>query len=96
LVRLRHGLGSPQVRDASLTLSWVSRRRSWPVLAKGWSMTSASWPRIGLEKKQKSKDLRAIVCETLNSGKGYFTDYLINQGLFTKSTARSQERPRSV
>jgi hypothetical protein len=68
LVRLRHGLGSPQVRDASPTLSWVSRRRSWPVLAKRWSMASALWERIGLEKKQKSKDLCAIVTEIVNSG----------------------------
>jgi hypothetical protein len=68
LVRLRHGLGSPQVRVASLTLSWVSRRRSWSVLAKGWSTASVSWPRIGLEKKQKSKDLCAIISETVNSG----------------------------
>ena len=68
LVQLRHGLGSPRVKDASSTLSSVSQRRSWPGLAKRWSTASAPWPWVRMEKKQKSEDLCAIVRETINSG----------------------------
>jgi hypothetical protein len=68
LVQLRQGLDSYGVGGASPTLNWVSRRRSWPILAKRWPMASALLPRFGLEKKQKSKGLSANVRETVNSG----------------------------
>jgi hypothetical protein len=68
LVQLKQGLDSYRVGDASSTLNWVSRRRSWPVLAKRWPTASALLPRFGLEKKQKSEGLYANVRETVNSG----------------------------
>jgi hypothetical protein len=68
LVQLRQGLDSYGVGGASPTLNLVSRRRSWPVLAKRWLTTSALLPRFGLEKKQKSEGLYANVREIVNSG----------------------------
>jgi hypothetical protein len=64
LVQLRHGLGSPRVRDASLAFILGSRRRSWSVLAKRWPTTSVPLPGFVLEKKQKSEVLSANVRDT--------------------------------
>jgi hypothetical protein len=84
LRQLRQGLDSYGVGGASPTLSLVSRRRSWLVLAKRWPTASAPLPRFGLEKKQKLEGLCANIRETVNSGSGFFTGYLNDRGPFRK------------